>query len=283
MSDSEKKKNYKLIEILDEAEQLHANAQQQAHELSGQFQLNSDQARMMRELAKRFPFKSEDAERLTITWRRQNDATRAVSHELRETLQVYGLSANHTIYTTTSSVSEAFSITAIPLEPDALSYVQEVNKLVDRGHLLERLRAGLRRCGLDRGQAGKRSALDLIEDAERAISAPSGSQTSPTAALVPLREGIGTAIRNVFGRCRPQDEGKNWSAKVLSIGERCASGSVPPDHFKGLATRVEVMVNELSGGKHHIMNRDTVLLKYVEGLSFLLTFLDGVDESRLRN
>jgi hypothetical protein len=30
------------------------------------------------------------------------------------------------------------------------------------------------------------------------------------------------------------------------------------------------------------MERDAALLKYVEGLSFLLSFLDAVDESRLR-
>lgn len=49
------KDNEKLIQTLTEADNLHAKAQEQAHDLGKQFQANRDQARTLRDVVQRFP------------------------------------------------------------------------------------------------------------------------------------------------------------------------------------------------------------------------------------
>jgi hypothetical protein len=277
----ESRKNDKLLETLKEAEQLHQTGKREAQELTGQFQLGSDQARFVRELAERHRLRDDAAEKLATAWRQQNDAARTVLYTLRETKQVLAVTSGSTAFTTTATVGQVFNVGDIDLTPEALQYVRRATQLLDRQPILERVRQGLLRCGLDRGR-GKRSALDLLEDAERAYAVPSSERTSPTAVLVPLREAIRTAILDTHARCQPQEHGGNWSDKVLSIGRRCGSASAPSNRFQVVAHNAAAVVDHLSGGKRDDMERDAVLLKYVEGLSFLLSFLDAVDESRLR-
>ena len=124
--------------------------------------------------------------------------------------------------------------------------------------------------------------LALIEEAESAISAPSGDSTSPTATLIALRGAIDQAFANLLRRCEGQERAKGWKAKIQSIERRGGSKSMPLSHFQLLADQAKRMNEELSDAKIQSMSRDEVLLRYANGLQFLLGILDGVDEARLR-
>jgi hypothetical protein len=274
-------KNDELIETLKETEQLHETGKREAQGLTGQFQLGSDEARFVRDLAERQLIQREAAERLTTSFRQRNDAARAALHTLRENKEVFRVVSSGTAFFTSTTVAQTFSVGDMDLDLEALGYVRRVTQLYDRQPILEQVRQGLVRCGLDRGR-GKRSALEHLEEAERAYAAPSGEGTSPIAVLVALREAIGTAVDDMHTRCRPQERGGNWTEKVLSIGRRCGSATAPSDRFPLLAQSIRTVVGELSGGKRGDMEREAVLLKYVEGLTFLQSLLDAIDESRLR-
>lgn len=274
-------KNDELIETLKETEQLHETGKREAQDLTAQFQLGSDEARLVRDLAERQFIRREAAEKLTSSFRQRNDAARIALYTLRENKQMFSVVSTGTAFTTSATVLQTFDVGNMDLDPEALGYVRRATRLYDRQPASDRVRQGLKRCGLDSGR-GRRSALDHLEDAERAYAAPSGESTSPVAVLVSLREAIGTAVDDVHARCQPQEPGGNWTEKVMSIGRRCGSASAPSDRFQILAQSVRAMVGELSGAKRGDMEREAVLLKYVEGLAFLQSFLDAVDESKLR-
>ena len=223
---------------------------------------------------------NSDKKKLSAAWRRENDAARVALHGLWEASEVFTVVTSTTGYTTTGAVTE--TLPAVAGQTFALEqHVGQLNALMQQELVLEKVRRGLVRCGLDCPQGDHRSALDLVEDAERLLSAPSGTDTSP-ATLIALRGGIHRAISEALRRCKGQEEAKSWSAKILSIGKRCGKAVAPRDHFQRLADVADAKMNSLSEAKDRSMSRDEIILRYVDGLNYLLAFLDGLDEGQLR-
>jgi len=282
MSAESKDPTEQALQALTDAEETQAKAQQEATDLARTFQTSRDDARWARKLVEGTPSQRDTLKNLTVVWHRQSDSARAASHQLKELRLMVGSTANIAAFgTSTAALESAYS--TVPGQPPAnVQALQQFAAKLRREPLLTRLRAALRRCTLDQNRPENRSVLALIEEAESAISAPSGDSTSPTATLIALRGAIDQAFANLLRRCEGQERAKGWKAKIQSIERRGGSKSMPLSHFQLLADQAKRMNEELSDAKIQSMSRDEVLLRYANGLQFLLGILDGVDEARLR-
>lgn len=281
MSDEGKTKKDAVFQLLNDAEAVHTQTQIQARELVRMTQSGLDRARITQALLRVGSVAVSTLDNLEIVWRREIDASRLASHSLRETNQVLRVAVNSTSYATTTAAVDMGGFT-LPSEPEATRVARRINAMLSQEALLRKVCEEMQRCGLDLTRGEKRSAMAHVEDAERALSSPSGPDTSPAAALVTLRSGIEETIREVLGRSAGQERAKGWEAKVASVGRRSACEHVRSDHFHHLAKSIVKLIDRLSGAKDRSMTRDEVQLLYYDGLQFLLTFLEGVDERRLR-
>lgn len=281
---SDEQEREKVLGLLDEAEKGGAGLQEQAQQIAEKAQSVRDDALITRRIvASGMQLSPAKLKQLETTWRQQNDANRSWAHELRETIVIYGATATGTNVVSTSTVTEMNAAIVVSPSNAALSYaVKHYAALAERGNAADQVRAALTRCALDRRQGDLRSALDLLDDADRAVRQPSGTATSPTAVLIPLREAIGAAVQELLKRRPKQEPASTWVEKVLSIGTGCGRADLPEGYFQRLADLTSEKMNRLSGAKERAMTREAVLVEYYDGLKHLSALLDGVDEKKFR-
>lgn len=275
-------KRKKLIEILDEAEVSHAKLRDQAKKIAEDAQKARDHARITKVIAEsQSPLSDQEVQRLESSWQQQNDAARSWTGELGESRGVYGPVFQSTILTSTNTatgtvVGAMYDLNQSPAIQQTVAFYSALER---RQESTEQLREAIVRCGLDSRQGDRRSVLEFLNEAEDAIT----SGTSPIAVLIPLREAINAAIESLLRRSRGQEPASTWKEKVLSIGRRCGKANLPSGYFDRLADAANSQINELSGIKPRGISRVFVLVFFNDGLQFLLTLLDGVDETRLRS
>jgi hypothetical protein len=163
---------------------------------------------------------------------------------------------------------------------DAEAYAA-VSQIIERQGLAGKATASMQRLGLDRHVGDRRSAVDLLHEANGAMERPV-VEDGVTSVLIPLRESIDSVIAELLRRRPQQEQAKNWKDKVVSIGRHCGNASIPAGQFDKLGNDAKLLWGELSGAKQAGMDRQRLMSLIQRGLLLLNGLLEGVDESKLR-
>jgi hypothetical protein len=224
-------------------------------------------------------------ERLTKEWEAQNDSNRNLSQALTQPLRHYDVLAQVTTLSTTSTVSSTYvlSFPTVRTHPALEAAVQDLNAVLQREPLMDNVRAAFIRLGLNRPYGQNKSPLDQLEASRRSLELPSMDEGSPVAVLISLRGSIDDAVAALLRHCpMPEEQTRGIYAKIISIGQRCGKAGKPFDFFCEVATSAKRLHQTFSEAKQPNQSREQLILLFNEGLLFLQTFLDCLDETKLR-
>jgi len=134
----------------------------------------------------------------------------------------------------------------------------------------------MRRLGLDKRAGRNRTSLELLRDAQKAFGG------GPSSVLIPLRESILKTLAALLAR-RPTQEPADKAAKQIeSVGMQCGREGLPVAHFPDLGTSGKRILDALSGAKQADLPAEKVSALFYEGVTFLNTLLESLDEAKLK-
>ena len=70
--------------------------------------------------------------------------------------------------------------------------------------------------------------------------------------------------------------------KIESLGRQCGRGDLPLAHFVDLAASAKRILDTLSGAKQANLSREQVSEVFYQGVTFLNTLLESLDETKLK-
>jgi hypothetical protein len=272
MADQEKEKE-KLLDLLaaipekaqrqEEIGKAIQESAQQAREIAGPF----------REIVLRVPAKSIPPEELA-----HQVSVLSSWHETADKLA--GSQAVKNFVATTSAVTMGstgmlFSLGLVE-EPQIKAATSQLVQVLDRIPLVKRAEAEMRRLKLDQRAGSIRSPLDLLGDAQQAFGGGPGS------ILIPLRESIEGALAALLKRRPMQEPAGKAGDKIESIGRQCGRDELPLAHFVDLAASAKRILETLSGAKQANLSPKQVSEVFYQGVTFLNTLLESLDEAKLK-
>lgn len=282
MSHDDTKDRERLLDQLDRTGERAVMLEQTAQEIAKTARLQRDLIPALRECiraAPTDPATQKEIRRQVAAWEGVREVTEGLAGGL-------ALAAS---YTATSGAALNTTVmfasyTTVPQEAR-----ERVEDILQRAPLLEEVRAGLRRLGLDAPVPGRRSSLQLLQEAEAALEIPAGGEDGGAiGALLPVRQCIDSAIDELMRR-RPQQEPGRGPAgergrpgKILSIGRQCARGEIGADVFATIGHDIEQLYGRLSAAKDRAIGRAEIVGLFNRTLFALTTLLDSLDEKRLR-
>lgn len=158
----------------------------------------------------------------------------------------------------------------------------QMNKIIECPVLMNEVKSCMKRLGLDRASHSNRGPLDLLEEAYAALERPSGSESSPVAVLISLRESVNMTLSELLRRRPTQEPAGNQGEKVRSIGRQCGRAEVAADIFNQQADVVDDLIANLSSAKSQALSRTRMSELLTSGLLFLKAFLDSLDSAKMR-
>jgi len=279
-----------LRALLKEGEGAEAKALADSQRLTAMLRESADNRRITLGLLDHVGLPSAYVEKLSVQWRQANDATRALGHEVREMYGVYAPTFN-TVALATSTASTGVAVTCFGAAsgqgtastPAARRTLEEAGALMSRQGTAAQVREGLVRCGLNVPRADRRSPLDLLDESQTSLE-QAAQGVGSTSSLVPLRQCMERTVVHLFERCSTGGiAAGSWNDKVIVIGNVAQKPNLQEGYFPDLAKTLAPQIERLSErGKDRVMERAEVLILYADGLNFLRSLLEGVDERRLR-
>jgi len=179
-----------------------------------------------------------------------------------------------------SSTSDSF-VHIVKLGPGTPPVIEAAIRVLDdvlhRPEKIAEAEAALQRLGLHvRRERDRKTAIELLQDAKRALGGPAAH------VLIPIRESIIVVIDGLLKRRPIQEPAKNIHEKLLSIGAQCARPGLPPSHFERLAIEWDGLVDELSEAKQRKLTPEQASATFYRAVLFLNAFLSSIDETPLR-
>jgi hypothetical protein len=171
----------------------------------------------------------------------------------------------------------------ISVHPSILEAISKFNEVADRAEWVTKAEEELVRLRLDSGYSGEKSPLELLRQARESYLKPSSGEIDASTTLIPLREAINSAIKDLLRRRPSQEKAKNIRDKILSIGLQTREAHVNDADIEKLADQAEHMIDDLSKGKGGSLSRDEVRTLFIGGTSFLTAFLNSIDSAKLKS
>jgi len=286
MSDDNTKNRDALTKIL-------ADAEKEASEVERLSQEGVQSARFTRDILKPardfFAQIPNDDMLSEEEWQRAKEGWTAVRDSMQPILNSKPDLSRFTVAVSATTVSTNLFVYSVgpvtpSFEPVQTAAKRELAQVLERSPLIDEVRKSITRLGLD-VRTGKRSALQLLEDAKLALDRPQSDEgDAASAALIPLRECIESSLAELVRRRPEQEEtGSKTVNKITSIGKQCGRPIFHADHFARLGADCTDLINKFSGAKQATMPRNEIMAQFNEGLLFLKAFLDSIDESKLRS
>jgi hypothetical protein len=181
---------------------------------------------------------------------------------------------------TTSAVTNTSAKFVFELAPFAEAPIKaatdQLSHVLNSPVLVEKVMAGMRRLGLDNRTGTRRSPMDLVGDAQKALGG------GPSAVLLPLRGSILGTLAVLLQRISCQeDHGGKDARKIEFIGRQCGRDGLPAAHFPDLGTSGKHIIDTLSGSKDADFSPEKVNALFYEGVAFLDALLASLDETKL--
>lgn len=224
-------------------------------------------------------------------WPRMTDAIRAqtaaadiADRQMRE-IEFIVVSGTNGATATVSSTAAAIRGTPT-LEPNAATAVrvleESLQAVFDGRDSAREVIELAGKLGLNVAHAGSRSPTDHLEQAALTLRRPPGLETSPTAVLMDVREGVDLLLDRMLKRLSAQKPCKNAAEKVALIGERAGHRVLGQGHFDRLGLDLQRLREDFADAKGAAMSRERVLNKFSETMFVLGEILKGIDPSRLK-
>jgi hypothetical protein len=153
---------------------------------------------------------------------------------------------------------------------------------IQKGDLLKNATDALTQLGLDVSPPGRKSPLQLLNDAWNAFLTPPDTTTSPAGVLLFLKGCIEASLAALLLRRPNQEPAKKSHEKVRSILNQTLRPGTPLGVAIQLESQVEQVLNDLSKSKESDQSRDEVNSVLIQATIFLVAFLNAIDPARLR-
>lgn len=188
-----------------------------------------------------------------------------------------------------TAVSSTMSAAAITITSSAwpsdhsFANIEPLLKLQSQWIKLPTVQQMLRDLHLDVPRGDRRSTVELLQDAERALAVPGSSADYGAAVTVPLREAINVAVDELLKR-RPvtSKTGNKLGEKIEALASQCGRITNTPETVARVGESAARLLEELSGTKNTNADRDRVQALFVQGLGVLEDIADLIDASKLR-
>jgi hypothetical protein len=282
MTDAEKKKK-EYLELLAKTPGRALRLEGLSREIIQTARLAEDVTRPMGEVIANLPadqFSPEQWDQLIAGQRKWLENATRLEVSMAESARIFA--AGSTVMSSTNT-SAAFMITVsgLPQAAKIQAAQKELSRVLEQAPLVESARASMRRLGLDRRTGDRKSARELLDEAQTALDQPSGAAGGEVAVLLTLREAIEAALSELIRRRPVQEPTPNNREKIRSIGRHCALSALK-DQFETLATDGHEIINTLSGVKQAALSRPELITLFRRGVLLLDALLKSVDETKLR-
>lgn len=154
-----------------------------------------------------------------------------------------------------------------------------IDKLVEKPkalHLLYQFR-------LSSISPGKKSPIDLLEDACAAFERPVTQGSSASTSLIPMRQCINSTIAALLQRRPQQEPAKSQRDKIISICKQTAYSEIEPWAIDQMAARWEELLDELSSSKDKDVHREEWKAILRKAMAFLIEFLESLDQNKMKS
>lgn len=139
----------------------------------------------------------------------------------------------------------------------------------------------LKEWGLNHRSLNKLSPLELFEIAYLAYEGPVTEEDPTVTSLIPMRSCINGVIAELL-RLRPSQVATKKSEKIQSIGRQLIKDQLGEDSINAWAYQWTMLNDQLSASKDCIISRDDWGLRLHSATMFLVSFLEGLDQSKCR-
>lgn len=285
MSEEPKNKNKnELLKLLVDVEKTAPALEEMGQDIVRAARLSRDVASCFRNVVSNIPnddlLDEEHWKRNIYGWKAWHNLASDVGRA-RTSVNSFVASSTSTTVTTSGIMFE------IGFVPQDLRVTIETAKtqfaqIVERTPMADTARASMRRLRLDIRGGGKRTALELLDEAQGALDHPSARESGAVSVLVTLRECLNTVLSELLRRRPKQESAPRAYDKVVTIGGQCGRPGLLPDHFIRLGRDAGELLDRLSAAKQANMSRERMMELFHEGLLFLNALMDSIDENRLR-
>jgi hypothetical protein len=183
-----------------------------------------------------------------------------------------------------STIVTVYAISPVTpaLQPVVTAAKAQLASIANATAQMDDVRNCMLRLGLNI-RVASRSTLELLEDAKLALDqpqTPNADEALPV--LIALRESILSSLDQLIKRRSIQEPAGKIQEKIKSLGNQCGRPSLQSSFFDRLGTDGADLLNRLSGKKQATMPRSEIMNLFNEGLLFLRTLLEALDETKLR-
>jgi len=291
MPDDPAKKKDELLELLagvaPEAKKLEALGK----EIIQNARLASDTAGPLYDIYSHAPA----GEFPTNHWKPQIESWRAWHGSAKAVLDAQTtINSFSAVAQSTSNIAMSGAMSVIPLSTPVISSTaplsspliqQARSRLVqtlERFPLTDEVRSNLRRLGLNFRGGNFQTPLAFLEEARASFDMPVVADGGSVSVLISLRSCIDAAITELVRRRPQQEPVKGWYGKVVSLGQQCGRPGLDGGYFDRLGNEAENEMNRLSGAKQANFERTQLTESFRQGLLFLNSLLESIDERLLR-
>jgi len=223
---------------------------------------------------------SDQWDRQTRSWNSLGRSLSGVSY----TTQIATFATDSTSATMTYFAFEKDSIERLPspAKEAAQKGAVQLRNVLERRPLLKDVLSHMQRLALDKTHPNDRSAIALIQEAVSSAQRPVGAEPSPISVLLSIRGAIERVLADLVGRRPTQEPCRRYSDKVRSILTQCGKDKLPSQVVNELEDNVGLLHDKLSGGKGKDFLSSEISEMLIQSELFLKTFLECIDEKKLR-
>ena len=279
---SEYKKN--LLGVLDRAISSNSSAQHETQQHLQQLARDGEMTKAFRDVVQSLP--SDDVlPEMQWQFLQQDYTDMAQRMEAYKTILseaaplLSATTAAATLTTTAATRMISSFITKGDVPKLAFSHLEEV---IYRPTLFGEVVDRMKSFGLHMAGPRARAPVELLVEANEALTKPTGQRLAPTAILLPARSAIEETLNRLVRRLLEQRRTGNARAKVLALGEQCGLAGATAEEFDRLGNQINALINTLSGAKDNVVADADVRRLFSEALRAIDALITKLDVKAFR-
>jgi hypothetical protein len=286
--DNQNKKKSELLNILQKADHDASDLTSKGREIVQQGQRISDLARYAGRFIQAIPddsfFAPQKWDEYRLEWLNTvaqiDAANQAVGNPKSNSLIFV---ANSTTASSSTIISSAIIPTLpVSVQGQAWAAYNGFEQLLEQSNLVEEIAEEISRLGMTSPKEIE-STLSLVRQAKAAFDTPSSKKVSPVAVLISIRGAINRVFADLLPKRPIQEKTSGDREKVRSICALCRRSDIKDEQIERFANEAYDLNDLLSDAKQATFNRDEVREYMNRALLFLRSFLQALDENKLRS
>jgi hypothetical protein len=284
---NQSKKKSELLNILQKADHDASILTSKGREIVQQSQFISDLARYTAKFIQVIPddsfFASQRWDEYQLDWintvSQIDAANQAIGHPKSSSLVIV---ANGTTASSSTIISSAIIPTLpVSVQRQAWAAYEGFEQLIEQSNLVDEIAVEISRLGIT-SPKDIESTLSHVRQAKAAFDTPSSRDVSPVAVLISIRQAIERVFADLLCKRPTQEKTSGTREKVRSICAQCRRSDVKNEQIERFANEANDLNDLLSNAKQVSFSRDEVREYMNRALLFLRSFLQALDEKKLR-